>query len=89
MPCRKLTHKSVSGESLRFPCEFCGIVKDHQEGLRRHLRKYHTEIDDKVQCEVCNKYFHRMDLTVSADTWAAPHEKVPNGLSQCHTKRRT
>ncbi len=67
MPCRKLTHKSVSGESLRFPCEFCGIVKDHQEGLRRHLRKYHTEIDDKVQCEVCNKYFHRMDLTVSRD----------------------
>ena len=62
---RRVIHKSVSKQSLRFPCEFCGIVKDRPESLKRHIRKFHTEADNKVACTVCNKVFHQMDLAVS------------------------
>jgi hypothetical protein len=57
-----------------FHCEECGLTYQTQNGLRKHLKKYHDNADEclstekKYECSKCNKIFN-----LRQTRWA--HEK--------------
>ena len=40
-----------------FECEKCKKVFTKKIYMRRHIRKYHEEIKNKVKCEKCDKLY--------------------------------
>jgi len=43
-------------------CDFCGEKFMHDKGLQRHVKMYHTEFNQRFQCQYCSKIFNRKAL---------------------------
>ena len=43
-------------------CDFCGEKFMHEKGLQRHIKMYHTEFNQRFQCQYCSKLFNRKTL---------------------------
>ena len=53
-----LRHAQVSHNNVHFPCGLCPKVEETENGIKHHMKNYHTE----EKCEICEIVLTKIEM---------------------------